>query len=99
MPQRLTPQPGSGKMRVTLKSYLERLRELEGARPEGQRRSVPSIRELAREIEVNPATLSNVVNNHTELLNLEMGSRIIRALRRRGFDTGVSDILAFIEGE
>jgi transcriptional regulator with XRE-family HTH domain len=84
-------------MVVTLKSYLARLEEGETARPEGQRRAVPQLDELAGEIGVHRVTLSNIVNNKGELLNLRIAARIIGGLRARGFDTDVGDILAYEE--
>lgn len=97
MPQRLSDLPEQGRMVVTLKSYLARLEEGESGRPEGQRRPVPQLDELAEEIKVHRVTLSNIVNNKGELFNLRIGARIIAALRRRGFETDVVDILAYEE--
>ncbi len=87
-------------MVVTLKSYLTRLEEGEARRPEDQRRPVPQLDELAAEIGVHRVTLSNIVNNKGELFNLRLGARIIAALRRRGFEADVADVLAYepIEG-
>lgn len=84
-------------MVITLKSYLARLDEGESRRPPDQRRAVPQLDELASDIGVNRVTLSDLVNNKGRYLNLEVGARIIAALRQRGFDTEVADILAYEE--
>ena len=82
-------------MYVVLKSFLERLEELERSKPAEQRRDVPSISELASELGIHRVTLSNIANGNTQDLNLRTGGRIITALRRRGFAVDVSDLIAY----
>ncbi len=85
-------------MIVTLKSYLARLEEQEAAKPEDQRKEVPQIKDLAKEIDIHVTRLSKIANNRAALLSLDIMTRIIRALRRRGFNTDVSDLLKYVEG-
>ena len=82
-------------MYITLKSYLDRLEALERSRPASQRRDVPSIGELAKELGIHRVTLSNIANGNIRQLDLETGGRIITALRRRGFEMDVSDMIAY----
>ena len=84
-------------MVVTLKSYLARLDEAESARPIEARRTVPTMDELAEAVSVHRVTLGNIANNKGELLNLRLMARVIAALRARGFDADVSDVLAYEE--
>jgi hypothetical protein len=82
-------------MYVVLKPYLEGLEARERSKPEGQRRSVPSIGELARELGIHRITLSNIANGRIKQLDLETGGRIITAMHRRGFQMEVTDLIAY----
>jgi DNA-binding Xre family transcriptional regulator len=82
-------------MYVTLKAYLERLDASERSKPAVQRRAVPTIGELAAELQIHRVTLSNIANGKIQQLDLRTGGRIITALRRHGFDTQVGDIIAY----
>lgn len=82
-------------MYIVLKSFLERLEELERSRPADQRRAVPSISELAAELGIHRVTLSNIANGNTQDLNLRTGGRIMTALRKRGFIVEVADLIAY----
>jgi len=82
-------------MYITLKAYLENVETFERSRPEGQRRHVPSLRELARDVGIHEVTLNNIANNNIQQLNLGTGAKIITALRRRGFKMDVGDMIAY----
>lgn len=82
-------------MYVVLKSYLESLEAAERSKVESQRRKVPTIGELAKELGIHRVTLSNVVNGNIAQLNLELGGRIITAMRRRGFKMIETDLIAY----
>jgi hypothetical protein len=84
-----------GAMYVVLKSYLDGLEAIERSKPDTQRRKVPTIGELAAELGIHRVTLSNVVNGNIAQLNLELGGRIITAMRRRGFAADVTDLIAY----
>ena len=82
-------------MYITLKAYLENVDTYERSRSEGQRRHVPSLRELARDVGIHEVTMNNIANNNIQQLNLSTGAKIITALRRRGFKMDVNDMLAY----
>lgn len=82
-------------MIVTLKSYLTRLQEEERARPEAQRREVPAIKDLAAAAGVSRVQMQRVVNGDIDSLKLRVGSGVIKALRDRGFQADVCDILGY----
>lgn len=82
-------------MVITLKLYLNRLELQEKTRPEGQRRDVPSMEQLAAAVGIHPVTLSNIANSNIRQLNLETGSRIITAMRRFGFPMTLTDLLEY----
>ena len=86
-------------MIITLRAYMNRLAAIEKSRPEGARRHVPSMEELAREVGIHPVTLSNIANSNVKQLNLETAGRIIAAMRRAGFNMGVSDLVEFREAD
>lgn len=82
-------------MHIVLKSYLERLKEEERAKPPHQRRRVPSIRELAEDIGVHETNLSRLVNGKVTDLRLPTVAKIIATMRQYGFPMDVSDLLVF----
>jgi hypothetical protein len=86
-------------MYVSLRSYVDRLSAIENSKPRDQRRMVPSMKELAEEVGIHPVTMSSIASSSIRQLNLEIGGRIIAAMRRRGFPMDVSDLLAFREAE
>src|SRR5688500_17761186 len=88
-------QPEGGSMYITMKSYLGHLEALERSKPATSRRPVPTIGELAEELGIHRVTLSNIVNGNIQQLDLKTGGRLITAMRQRGFEMDVSDIIAY----
>ncbi len=82
-------------MYVTLKGYLAGLKDLEKLRAEGEQRDVPSLTDLARAAGIHPMTISRWVGGGIQATNHETIAAIIAEMRRRGFNTEVSDILAY----
>lgn len=83
-------------MRVTLKSYLTDLSEREQGKPEGVRRDVPTLTELATVAGVQKGTMSRLVNGKIRALSFDIGERVLTELHKRGFiEAGIGDILAF----
>lgn len=78
---------------VTLPSYLRRLRAEENRKPEEERLDVPTMKTLAEMAGIKPATLSSIVTRRTRSLNLDVAASIIDEMRRRGFNTQITDIL------
>jgi DNA-binding Xre family transcriptional regulator len=88
-----------GTVVVTLRAYLDRVSAIERGRPEAQRRRVPSMEELAKEVGVHPVTLSNIAGSNIQHLNLKTAGRIIWVLRKHGFQIQVSDFLDYVAPE
>jgi DNA-binding Xre family transcriptional regulator len=88
-------QTGRGAMYVKLKSYLEELEELEQSRPAGQRREVPTLRDLAAAAGIHEVTMSKLVRGKIRSLTFDTGTAILDELHRRGFEADVSDILGY----
>lgn len=82
-------------MIVKLKSYLATLDDLERFKPAANRKPIPTVTELAKEVGVSRAQMQRVVSGHIDSLKLKVGGGIIKALRERGFETDVSDILEY----
>lgn len=82
-------------MYITLKSYLGHLEALERSKSQASRREIPTIGELAEELGIHRVTLSNIINGNIQQLDLKTGGRIITAMRRRGFEMDVSDVIAY----
>lgn len=84
-------------MKFVLGEYLERLRAIEVLKDGGNPGMVPNYTELAEEAGLVYQTVSRLVNNHHSRLDLETMGKVIKALRKRGFDTKVSDLLIYEE--
>lgn len=82
---------------ITLNSYLDRLSEVESTKPKDDRRSIPSISELARIAGIGRSGLTRISNNQIGNLNRKVLAKVISELRHRGFDTQVSDILVYVD--
>jgi DNA-binding Xre family transcriptional regulator len=90
-----TEKPDEGVMYIQLGAYLSKLENEERGLPEGKRRPVPTMRELAAAAGINPVTLSRLERGKIKSLNLEIGAAILDELNRRGFDTTPNDIIAY----
>jgi DNA-binding Xre family transcriptional regulator len=82
-------------MIVTLRSFLARLEDEERFKPEAQRRTVPSVTELAKEVGLSRVQMQRVVGGDITSLKLSVGGGVIKALRERGFSADVNDILEY----
>jgi hypothetical protein len=87
-----------GTMYVTLKAHLRRLDAEEQQKPPAQRRYIPKMGDIARRAGIHPVTLSAITNNKIKHLNLDVGGRIIAAVRSYGFPMEAADLVAF-QGE
>lgn len=83
-------------MILKLRGYLATLDDMEKARPEGQRRQIPTITELAREVGLSRVQMQRIVGGNTESIKLDVAGNIIRVLRRRGFPMEVTDLIDFV---
>lgn len=72
---------------ISLGSYLKKLKD-EGKEP-------PSITALAEDIGLHKGSLNRIANNHVKQLRIETADLVIKAMRARGFNTGVADIIKF----
>ncbi|MCB0163778.1 MAG: helix-turn-helix domain-containing protein [Anaerolineae bacterium] len=84
-------------MIVTFKQYLNKLEAEESVLPKEQRRDIPSITSLADEVGISRVQLQRLVSNETEGIKFELGGNIIKAMRKRGFEMNVSDLLEYYE--
>lgn len=80
---------------MNFKAYLTRLRADELAKPEGQRKPIPTLTELAKEIDVTRSQLSRFIGGKVSKIDRKMGGALIAAMRRRGFDTKITDLLRY----
>ena len=86
-----------GYMYFNLKGYLAQLDSAEKARPEAERRDVPTLTDLARAAGVHKVTMTKLVHGKIRSLNFDIGTAIIREMRRRGFDTQPGDLFGYQE--
>jgi transcriptional regulator with XRE-family HTH domain len=84
-------------IRVILKAYLDKLRGEEGRKPEGERREVPTIKELAEAVGVSRTWLSQLANGRERMVNLDILGDVAEELRRRGFAVEVGDLFLLEE--
>lgn len=76
------------KVYVSLGSYLANL-EAQG------RMNVPTIRSLAKSIDLHEVTLHNIAKGRSKQLNLETAQRILDEMNRRGFKMDISDLVRY----
>lgn len=86
-------------LEINLRAYLARLEADELAKPESQRRAVPSVPELANEIGVSRVQLYRLVGGQVQNFNLETAGRLMDAMNHRGFPMTVSDLLVYRKKE
>ena len=82
-------------MIVKLKSYLATLEDVERFKPEAERRDVPTVTALAKDAGISRIQMQRIVGGDIQSLKLAVGAGIIRALRDRGFQTDVDDLLEY----
>lgn len=82
-------------MIVKLKSYFAKLEDEERFKPEKERRAIPSITELAGEIDISRVQLQRMFGGDVKSLKLDVASEIIKSMRRRGFSMDVADFLEY----
>jgi DNA-binding Xre family transcriptional regulator len=80
-------------MYVRLKTYLDELADHERRKPEEQRRSVPSMTELAAVSGIHKGTLSRWVTGDIRAVNLDVMQKIVAELYRRGFRPTPNDLI------
>ena len=86
----------AGRVVVKFPVYLAKLKTIESTKPKSERRKVPSARELASETGLPHATVSRIVYGHVKNLSLEKAAKIIDAMRARGFDTRMTDMIDYV---
>ena len=72
---------------ISLSTYLRKLRD-KGQNP-------PSITALAADIGMHKGSLNRFANNKVKQVNLDTADKILNAMRARGFNMTVSDLLTY----
>ncbi len=85
----------NGKLYVKLGDYIKKLKATEKRKPQEKRLSVPTFKQLSEVAGISASNLSHIANGHVRSLNLDIAASIITEMRRRGFDTEITDILKF----
>lgn len=81
---------------ITFGAYLDSLKAQQGQLPPSERQHVPTIRELARSIGIHEVTLTNISNGRIKQLDLQKTRLILDEMRRRGFDTELTDFIKYV---
>lgn len=82
-------------MIIVLKRYLAKLEADQDALPETERRAVPTLTQLAKDVGLSRVQMSRLATNNTEGIKFSIGAEIIEAMRERGFSMQVSDLLEY----
>lgn len=80
---------------LSFRAYLSGLRAAELKKPVTERRRVPTLTELAREVGVSPAQFARIVGGEVQSLNLKTGARIIAVMRQHGFEMEERDLIQY----
>jgi len=78
---------------VNLGPHLKYLQMVENAKPEGERRAVPTLAELAELAGVTRQTMSNLALGKTKSLKFKVASVILDEMDRRGLPMGLYDLI------
>lgn len=81
-------------IKIRLKEYLEELEEVERLK-DGVRLQVPTIADISKDVDVHYTTLNRIANQRSKRLDLNTADKIIKSVRRRGFDMQISDFMDF----
>lgn len=79
-------------LRVVLKEYLLRLQVAEFDKPLDQRRTIPTIADIARVAGVSRAAMSYLASGKANCANLTNLAAAIEVLRIKGFETEMMDL-------
>lgn len=82
-------------MKIKLKGYLASIEDQEAARPVSQRREVPTVKALANEVGISRVQLQRLAAGQIKNLNLELTANIIKAMRNRGFEMRLTDLIEY----
>ncbi len=82
-------------MNVVFRDYLDQLDKDERQKAPGERRYVPTLREIAKEIGINEVTLAKLLSGKIRSLNLDTGGKIIQTMHRFGFEMKETDLVVF----
>lgn len=86
-------------LQVILKEYLAKLERLERKKAIELQRDVPTMSDISRESGISFPTINRLANGHAKHLNLDTGNRIIKAVRKRGFNMEIENLLKFTSDE
>ncbi len=88
-------------LEVTLYKYYARLVANEYEKPPHERRAIPTYVELSKEIGVSKMTMSRLFSDSSSVkrLNLDIVDRLMKAMKRRGFEMDVNDVIVYVEDE
>jgi len=81
---------------IRLKEYLKELEKVESLK-EGIRLQVPTIADISRDANIHYTTMNRIANQRARRLDFNTAEKIIRSVRRRGFDMQMSDLITFRE--
>ena len=82
-------------VRIALKHYLDTVAYEEGFKPKKDRREIPTITALAGDIGITRSQLHRILSNEVKSLNLDIADKVITAMRLRGFDMAITDLLDY----
>lgn len=83
-------------MKIVLRDYLDKIEAAERAKPPHERLRVPTLRELAKELDLHEVNMSRLANNKITDLRLPLAARIISLMRQYGFPMQVSDLIVYM---
>jgi hypothetical protein len=85
-----------GVVAITFNSYLQRLKDIEKAKPKKERRYIPSVRQITLSAGIAHTTGSRLMHGHVTAVSLSKLALIIDEMRGQGFSTEITDFLTYI---
>lgn len=88
-----------GSLFITFSAYLDELKAQEKQKPPGQRRDVPTIKDLAQAVGVHQVTLTNIASDNIDRLSLKVARAVLDEMWHRGFRPQLTDFMRYIPPE
>lgn len=89
-------QSQGGSMYITFSAYLDELRAAEKQKPPAQRQPVPTIKDLAKAVDVHQVTLTNIVTGHIDRLSIDTARKVMDEMWRLGFKPEITDFIKYV---
>lgn len=91
----MTSRTKGGYLAISFKSYLAGLKAREMAKPEGQRRKVPTANQVGRMAGLSQSATSRLTSGKAKSLPIDRVCAMLNVMNNLGFETKITDFLTY----